>query len=289
MCRLIAYLGQELLMEEVLIKPTNSLVKQSLHAKETSVITHGDGFGLGWYVPNISTEPVLFTSIFPAWNDRNLLALAAKIQAPAFFAHIRSASSYANGITHYNCHPFVYGPWMFMHNGSIEPFVAIKRPLQALLDDDLYQWIQGETDSEHIFALFLQLAKGRDLSKLTIVADVLENTFRTIIELMHQFNKSSVSMFNVCLTDGYRLLVSRYTNRKNALPETMHYSLGNRFVKSKTQKHRHMLNNCHQQNRCIVVSSEKLTRFNTEWQDLLPNHLLMCDDNFDTHLRPLRL
>ena len=66
MCRLAAYLGQtEVLLEDVLVKPVNSLVSQSLKARETDVMTNGDGFGLGWYVPKISSEPALFTSTTP--------------------------------------------------------------------------------------------------------------------------------------------------------------------------------------------------------------------------------
>lgn len=84
MCRFVAYLGHEALLDDILVKPANSIVMQSLHARETVVPTNGDGFGLGWYTPLISEEPALFTSISPAWNDRNLLHLTAKIKSPCF-------------------------------------------------------------------------------------------------------------------------------------------------------------------------------------------------------------
>ena len=81
MCRLIAYLGQELLLEDVLVKPGNSIIMQSLHSRESEVPTNGDGFGVGWYNPQLGETPGLFTSISPAWNDRNLLHLTAKIKS----------------------------------------------------------------------------------------------------------------------------------------------------------------------------------------------------------------
>jgi len=146
MCRLVAYLGHEVLLEDVLVKPENSIVMQSLHARESEIPTNGDGFGLGWYAPQISPQPALFTSISPAWNDRNLLNLTAKIKSPCFFAHVRAAS--AGGVTTYNCHPFVQSQWMLMHNGEIHDFIVAKRHLRHLLDDDIYHWIQGETDSD---------------------------------------------------------------------------------------------------------------------------------------------
>lgn len=272
MCRLVAYLGQNLLLEDVLVKPTNSIVMQSLHARESSIPTNGDGFGLGWYAPHISPDPALFTSIAPAWNDRNLLSLTAKIQSPAFFAHVRAAS--AGGVTQYNCHPFVHGQWMLMHNGGIHDFLVIKRHLRRLLDDDIYNWIKGETDSEHLFALFLQLAKGRDLNHLSIVADVLEETFNTIDQLLKAHDKQGESDYNICLTDGRRLLASRYCTNKTTTPETLHFAVGSRFVVK--NKHHHMLQEEGRQN-CVLISSEKLTNTDAEWKTVPVHHLMLVD------------
>lgn len=283
MCRLVAYLGHEVLLEDVLVKPVNSIVMQSLHARESEVPTNGDGFGVGWYTPDISLEPALFTSISPAWNDRNLLHLTAKIKSPALFAHVRAAS--AGGVTNDNCHPFVHKQWMLMHNGGIQDFMMVKRHIRHLLEDDIYHWIQGETDSEHLFALFLQLAKGRDLSQLSVVADVLQETFEQIIELIKTFGSRGASYFNVCLTDGQRLVASRYCTYKSARPSSMHYSIGSRFV-SKDSGY-HMLKE-HGKKQAVLVTSEKLTNFKAEWEDVPENHLLLIDKDLSVELRPLR-
>lgn len=283
MCRLVAYLGHNLLLENVLVKPTNSIVLQSLHARESSIPTNGDGFGLGWYAPHIDPQPALFTSILPAWNDRNLLNLTAKIQSPAFFAHVRAASS--GGVSQYNCHPFVYGNWMLMHNGGIDNFLAIKRHLRHLLDDDIYDWIKGETDSEHLFALFLQLSKGRDLNVLSVVADVLEETFKTIDQLLIQHNHpQSESHYNICMTDGRRLLASRYCTNKSITPETLHFATGSRFVVK--NKHHHILQEEGKRN-CVLISSERLTDFRDEWESVPAHHLLLVDFNLSMQFRPL--
>src|SRR5688572_25004900 len=104
MCRFVAYIGKEdMLLAELLAKPNNSLIKQSLLARESRTPTNGDGFGVGWYTPFDKT-PALFTSLSPAWNDQNLAYLAKKTRAPLFFAHIRAAST--GGISQFNCHPF---------------------------------------------------------------------------------------------------------------------------------------------------------------------------------------
>ena len=282
MCRLVAYLGLDVLLEDVLVKPINSIVMQSLHARESSIPTNGDGFGLGWYMPSISKTPGLFRSVSPAWNDSNLLHLTAKIKSPNFFAHVRAASM--GGVTHYNCHPFIHGRWMLMHNGGIHDFIRIKRHLRHLLDDDIYNWIQGETDSEHLFALFLQLAKGQDLSRLSVVADILEATFNQIRALIDEFGKPGPSYFNICLTDGERLLATRYCTNAKLVPESMHYSLGSRFVASNGRYHMLPSN---KKNGSLLVTSEKLTNFDIEWHDVPANHMLLVAADLTIQLRPL--
>ena len=49
MCRWLAYSGAPVLLEELLYKPENSLVEQSLHSRLGAETTNGDGFGVGWY------------------------------------------------------------------------------------------------------------------------------------------------------------------------------------------------------------------------------------------------
>ena len=275
MCRFVAYLGSGVLLEHVLVKPINSIVMQSLHARESSIPTNGDGFGVGWYAPEISPKPALFTSISPAWNDRNLLHLTAKVQSPCFFAHVRAAG--VGGVTNYNCHPFVHDKWMLMHNGNISDFIRVKRHLRHLLDDDIYHWIQGETDSEHLFALFLQLAKGKDLRLLSVVADTLKATIYQLNQLVEQYGKAHSSYYNVCLTDGKRLVASRYCTRKNAPPESLHYYSGKCLYE-------HLHEERHEE---VVISSEILTNFKADWQTVPANHLLLIDHDRRIELRAL--
>ena len=93
MCRFIAYIGTPVLADDLLYKPKFSLINaQSVNAGEMSVAVNGDGFGIGWYVPELDNEPCVFRSIKPAWSDHNLRSLARKIYTPLMFAHIRAAS-----------------------------------------------------------------------------------------------------------------------------------------------------------------------------------------------------
>ncbi|MEQ8425861.1 MAG: hypothetical protein RIA63_14180, partial [Cyclobacteriaceae bacterium] len=72
MCRLMAYKGTPIIADKLLYQPNNSLIKQSISAKEIEEPLNGDGFGIGWYVPELDNTPVNFVSVHPAWNSRNL-------------------------------------------------------------------------------------------------------------------------------------------------------------------------------------------------------------------------
>lgn len=80
MCRWIAYAGPEIFLEDLLFHQENSIVRQSLSARESVFTTNGDGFGVAWYGKR--TAPGLFMDTLPAWNDSNLRSLAAQCTNP---------------------------------------------------------------------------------------------------------------------------------------------------------------------------------------------------------------
>jgi glutamine amidotransferase len=151
MCRWLAYTGAPIPLTEVLYTPVHSLIDQSLHSRLGAETTNGDGFGVGWY--DAAAAPGLFRSIEPAWNDLNLRELAGHVSSHLFFAHVRAAVGSA--VQQTNCHPFRHGRWLFMHNGFIDGFAAIKRDLVLAVDESLYPEIQGTSDTEVLFYLAL--------------------------------------------------------------------------------------------------------------------------------------
>lgn len=158
MCRWLAYTGAPISLSEVLYTPVHSLIDQSLHSRLGAETTNGDGFGVGWY--DAAAAPGLFRSIEPAWNDLNLRELAAHVSSHLFFAHVRAAIGSA--VQQTNCHPFRHGRWLFMHNGFIDGFAAIKRDLVLAVDESLYPEIQGTSDTEVLFYLALTFGLQED-------------------------------------------------------------------------------------------------------------------------------
>jgi glutamine amidotransferase len=46
-------------------------------------------------------------------------------------------------VSEQNCHPFVFGRYMWMHNGTVAGFSRIKRQLLGILSDDAYNAVWG--------------------------------------------------------------------------------------------------------------------------------------------------
>ena len=151
MCRFLAYSGVPVFLEDLIASPCHSLIHQSLHAAEAKTGTNGDGFGVGWYGER--PEPGQYRELRPAWSDENLLAIARLVRSHLFFAHVRAATGTATARA--NCHPFVHGRHLFMHNGQVGGYGLIRRRLEALIPDALYAARAGTTDSEALFLLAL--------------------------------------------------------------------------------------------------------------------------------------
>ena len=119
---------------------------------------NGDGFGVGYYPqnrddPELDSGPCVYCAITPAWNNQNLARLAEKTKSDLVFAHVRAST--AGVLSETNCHPFVYHTLMFMHNGHVSGFNRIKKRLADYIREEYFLMVQGGTDSEWVFALFL--------------------------------------------------------------------------------------------------------------------------------------
>jgi len=280
MCRFVAYLGTPILASELLTKPKNSLIHQSYHALETDMPLNGDGFGMGWYAKNIREEPGIFKSITPAWNNQNLKRNAGILESNCFFAHIRAATE--GSVSEENSHPFRYNQYLMMHNGGIVDFQEIKRDLINKLSSTYYQWIKGQTDTEHIFALFMQNVsdmsgnkQGKELS-LRFLSKCFQKTFLGIEELKKARGLTSTSLYNMVITDGRRLIATRYSTNPTKDSRTLYFARGEKYVCEG--------NVCHMieseaSPKSILVVSEKLDEFVEEWIKVPENHALLVEED----------
>jgi glutamine amidotransferase len=212
MCRWLAYSGTPIRLEELLVKPDRSLIDQSLHARQGATTTNGDGFGVGWYGDDAT--PSLYRSTHPAWNDRNLRELAAAVRSPLFFAHIRASTGSA--IQETNTHPFRNGRWLWMHNGVIRGFPQVKRELMLAVDDSLFAFIEGTTDSETMFYLALTFGLPND------PVAAVEQTVGFIEQTGHKHGIEFPIQMTVATTEGRRIWAFRYSSEGNS--RSLYYS-----------------------------------------------------------------
>ena len=158
MCRWMAWMGQPVLIEELLFNTQHGIVDQSLHSRMGAETTNGDGFGMGWY--GAGDGPGVYHSVAPAWGDANLREIAAHVESPLFLAHVRAAIG--SPVQQTNCHPFRHGNWLFVHNGYINDFHLLRRDLMLAIAADQFADVQGSTDTEVVFHLALTLGLEND-------------------------------------------------------------------------------------------------------------------------------
>jgi glutamine amidotransferase len=246
MCRWIAYSGEPIFIEDFVTVPAQSLVVQSQASREAKSIVNGDGFGLGWYGER--TEPGIFRDLRPAWSDENLLSLARQIRSRLFFAHVRASTGTA--ISRANCHPFSLGRWMFMHNGGIGDWEAVRRPIEARIPDDLFRHRGGTTDSEAMFLLLL--AFGLDADPLGAFRKMLG--FVEVV--MERAGIAEPLRFTAAATDGHNVYAVRYSTK--IVPETL-------YVRGIARAHGHL------------IASEPLDDGRTDWEAVPPQSLVTLE------------
>ncbi|WP_333711964.1 class II glutamine amidotransferase [Yoonia sp.] len=168
MCRIAAYTGPAIPLENIVVRPVHSLLDQSQHATEAKLAVNGDGFGISWYDDRGALG--LYRDVLPAWADDNLINLCRMVRSPLFIAHIRAST--VGETTRVNCHPFTSGNWTFCHNGQIPHFRTIRRRMMAALPEHLFEQMRGTTDSEMIFLTLL--ANGLATDPLRALALTLD-------------------------------------------------------------------------------------------------------------------
>jgi glutamine amidotransferase len=206
MCRWIAYSGTPIYLHAALFEPEHSLIVQSLRAKSSETTTNGDGFGIGWY--NDREFPGVFKDVRPAWNDSNLLALSQQIKASLFVAHIRAAT--VGAVQRSNCHPFRHDNWLFVHNGAIEGYERMRRDLMFAIAPELFNSVEGTTDSEVMFYLALTFGMAGD------VASGIARMAGFVEMLGEQHGIEKPLQMSLGISDGENLYAVRYSSARES-------------------------------------------------------------------------
>jgi glutamine amidotransferase len=273
MCRWMAWLGQPVLIDELLFKTQHGIVDQSLHARMGAEPTNGDGFGLGWY--GEGDGPGIYRSVAPAWSDPNLRELASHIESPLFIAHVRAAIG--SPVQETNCHPFREGRWLLVHNGYIAELATLRRDLMLAVDPERFPRIHGSTDTEVVFQLALSFGLEDDpIEALERTVGFIEATARE-----HGIGAAVQGTFGVA--DGDMLWAVRYASE--GVPRSLFASTD---VESLRQLHpdNPRIQRLSPDDRVIV--SEPFADLPDAWQEIAPSTAVTVRRGGVLEQRPFR-
>jgi len=274
MCRFIIYKGDAITMEQLVIAPANSLIVQSKESKKRKLPVNGDGFGIGWYPIHDDPEPARIVSIEPAWSNQNLIQLTSKVKSEHFFAHVRDAST-GMPVSQSNCHPFIYGHYMFMHNGRLDEFDKIKRSILNSLSDKAFGLIKGNTDSEYAFALFMDTINFSESLETNELKQALYKTIRQIIQFRVENGANTNAFINFAVSNGQSIIVTRFATDSNTQPASLFYCQGNIEYNHEVEDIE-INNDAHGD---VVICSEPLTETSKGWTKVERNQVVIINSD----------
>lgn len=270
MCRFILYRGAETLMYPLLYDAENGLVAQSKNAQKRKKPLNADGFGLGWYTGHGDPEPATFVNVDPAWSNRNLAMIASKVPTHHFFAHVRDASV-GMPVSQANCHPFSHGRYLFMHNGRLDRFDTFKRALQKELSDEAFSLIEGNTDSEHAFALFMDTIGFKEQCTPEEMEQALLHTIEKIMWLRQRAGADTNAFINFAVSDGEHMLATRFNSNHSVQPASLFMAGGVSLAAGEEFALRPAEEG---EVPSVLICSEPLTMQKSLWQKVERNHLV---------------
>lgn len=303
MCRVLAYLGEPVLLDDLLYAPDNSLVRQS-YAPQRLRMLNLAGFGVAAWDPASRGPGQPYTYHTPGLPvfDANLRGLARKVRPTCVLAHVRGVQfSEASSVGPQFLHPFLY-PNMgvaLAHNGDLHRFDEMRPRLQRHLRPEVSRLMRTALDSEWIYALFLsRLAAPSAEHTAAELADALVETLEILGEVRQELGIDVVSSVNLFVADGKAIVAARYAFDFGCYASTdpafigqldylsLWYALGRRYT-------------CHEGEwkmlggpesaRAMLLASEPLTRDESTWLEVPEYSLVSFDLGAETPVVSARM
>ena len=214
MCRALAYLGQPVLLDNLLYQPDSALVRQAYMPKMLHMLNLA-GFGLKAWDRSSSEplKPYSYASTALPIFDRNLKALAEKIHPSCVLAHVRGVTySTEVEISLQNVHPFQFPgfPLALAHNGDLTRIAEMKPHLLEHIQPEVAGLIRGTTDSEWIYALIVsQHPDPRGACRSDDLVRAVDQAFAIIRQVRARLGIVTSSSVNLFLTTGDQLAVAK--------------------------------------------------------------------------------
>jgi predicted glutamine amidotransferase len=197
MSRVAAYLGP--------LAPVATVVEQGTYPLAKQAASAPDGFGVGWYPDDGQEGALRLVSRSPIWAEEHLLKVARRLRSRCVLAGLRRCPP-GTVPELSGAQPFDHGPFLFHHVGELSLFREVfERPLREKLGDRAHRSIAGTTDSELLFATWLD-ALG-DRRGPDAMADALEKMLARVRQISHA--NGTPASFSVLASDGSALVALR--------------------------------------------------------------------------------
>ena len=211
MCRVLAYIGPDIPVESLLLEPENSLIHQSLDPQLHRQLQLA-GWGFGVWSDHLlkSQEPFLYHRPMAAFHDNNAQGIIPSLRGSTLLAHVRAADyDSLTVLADENCHPFSVNetPWIIAHNGALPNWRMLQRDLLQHCEDRFLQQMQGTTDTEFLYVLFLSLLRGdsdEDVQK------GFESLLKVILHAMKKLDLIEVTQLKIALVAPNRIIGVNY-------------------------------------------------------------------------------
>ena len=139
--------------------------------------------------------------------------------------------------------------------------------------------MRGQTDSEHIFALFVENLRkekiSEDTDKPEEVFQVLKATIKQIEQLKSDKGIKAPSLLNLCVTNGCWMTAIRYISDGSDNANTLYYSSGSKYECKDRQC---VMEDSSGSERSVLIVSEKLTDLKEDWVVVPINQGLVVDE-----------
>ena len=250
MCRLFGMSAGRNRMQATfwLLDAPDSLTAQSRH--------NPDGTGLGYF--DDDGRPVVRKAPIAAYEDRDFATEARSVSSRTFVAHVRFAS--AGGRTVADTHPFEQDGRLFAHNGVVGDLPRLDDEL-----GDAQSLVQGETDSERVFALVTREIRRSDGD----VPGGIATAIRWIAANLPVFSA------NLVLTTESELFALRYPDTHELY--VLERDAGGHHGREALKQQSHLGSAVHAQEAAecpvVVIASERLDD-DPGWQLLEPGELV---------------
>lgn len=200
MCRLFAVCSAD---------PTP--IRRAFAALRVQSHEHKDGWGLVEFREG-EPSPRVQHSTRSAFCCSQFQQLGGELAVQRLLVHVRLAS--VGQVTLSNAHPFHRHGWAFAHNGTVKRFADRRADFEGQIEPKHRAEIQGETDSERCFALFLSLLERRALLGVPVeprqVARVVAEVMRTVDRTFDAGAPADAkSSLNFLASDGRIIVASR--------------------------------------------------------------------------------